>query len=84
MNPGFAALRRLLGAPGFSLVITRQGDQIFAQATGQGKLELYPESETWFFLKEVDAQVDFQRGADGKVSGLVLHQGGRDMPGKRK
>ncbi|HEV7509807.1 MAG TPA: serine hydrolase [Thermoanaerobaculia bacterium] len=71
-------------APTFSLVITREGGQIFAQATGQQKLELYPESETRFFLKVVDAQVDFQRGADGKVSALVLHQGGRDMPGKRK
>jgi CubicO group peptidase (beta-lactamase class C family)/uncharacterized protein YneR len=70
--------------PGFSLVITRDGGQIFAQATGQQKLELYPESETRFFLKVVDAQVEFQRGADGKVSGLVLHQGGRNMPGKRK
>ncbi len=71
-------------APDFSIVITRQGDQIFAQVTGQKKLEIYPESETRFFLKEVDAQLDFQRGTDGKVSGLVLHQGGRDMPGKRK
>jgi CubicO group peptidase (beta-lactamase class C family)/uncharacterized protein YneR len=71
-------------APGFSLVITREEGQIFAQATGQQKLELYPESETRFFLKVVDAQIDFQRGADGKVSGLVLHQGGRDLPGKKK
>lgn len=71
-------------APGFSLVITREGGQLFAQATGQQKLELFPESETRYFLKVVDAQVDFQRGADGKASGLVLHQGGRDLPGKRK
>lgn len=70
--------------PGFSLVIAHEGDQIFAQATGQQKLELYPESETRFFLKVVDAQIDFQRGPDGKVSGLVLHQGGHDRPGKRK
>lgn len=71
-------------APNFSLTITREGDQIFGQATGQQKLELFPESETLFFLKVVDAQLEFVRGADGKVTGLVLHQGGRDMPGKRK
>jgi CubicO group peptidase (beta-lactamase class C family) len=70
--------------PTFSIAITREGDQIFAQATGQAKLEIFPESETRFFLKVVDAQVEFVRGADGKVTGLVLHQGGRDMPGKRK
>jgi len=71
-------------APTFSIAITREGDQIFAQATGQTKLEIFPESETRFFLKAVDAQIEFVRGAEGKVTGLVLHQGGRDTPGKRK
>ncbi len=71
-------------APNFSITVTREGNQIFGQATGQPKFELFPESETRFFLKVVDAQVDFVRGADGKVTSLVLHQGGRDMPGKRK
>ena len=71
-------------APTFSITITREGDQIFAQATGQPKFEIFPESETKFFLKVVDAQIEFVKGADGKVTNLVLHQGGRDMPGKRK
>jgi CubicO group peptidase (beta-lactamase class C family) len=71
-------------APGFTLAVTREGDRIFAQATGQPKLEIFPESETQFFLKEVDAQLEFVRGEGGKVTGVVLHQGGRDVPGKRK
>ena len=71
-------------APTFSITVTREGDRIFAQATGQPKFEIFPESETRFFLKVVDAEIEFVRGADGKVTGLVLHQGGRDMPGQRK
>ena len=75
-------------APGFSLTITREitreGDHLFAQATGQPKFEIFPESETRFFLKVVDAEIDFLRGPDGKAASLVLHQGGRDLPGKRK
>jgi CubicO group peptidase (beta-lactamase class C family) len=70
--------------PAFSIAITREGDQIFAQATGQPKFEIFPASESRFFLKVVDAEIEFVRGADGKVTGLVLHQNGRDMPGKRK
>jgi CubicO group peptidase (beta-lactamase class C family) len=70
--------------PTFSIAVTREGDRIFAQATGQPKLELFPESETRFFLKVVDAQIEFVRGVDGKVTGLILHQNGRDLPGKRK
>jgi uncharacterized protein YneR len=69
---------------GFSIAVTREGDRIFAQATGQPKIEIFPESETRFFLKVADAQIEFVRSADGEVTGLVLHQNGRDLPGKRK
>jgi CubicO group peptidase (beta-lactamase class C family) len=71
-------------SPAFALTVTREGDRIFTQATGQPKIEIFPESETRFFLKVVDAQIDFVRGPDGKVTGLVLHQNGRDLPGTRK
>ena len=57
-------------SPAFSIAVTREGDQLFAQATGQPKFEIFPESETRFFLKVVDAQIEFVRGPDGKVTGL--------------
>jgi hypothetical protein len=31
----------------------------------------------------VDAQLEFQRGPDGKATGVTLYQGGRVVPGKR-
>ncbi|MFL6193591.1 MAG: serine hydrolase [Thermoanaerobaculia bacterium] len=71
-------------APGFSIVVTREGDHLMAQPTGQPKLEVFPESETVFFLKVVDAQLEFVRGEGGKVTGVILHQGGRNREGKRK
>lgn len=69
--------------PGFVLSVTREGDRLMTQATGQAKVEVFPSSETEFFLKVVDAQLTFVRGADGRVDSLVLHQGGRDMPARR-
>ena len=71
-------------APGFIITIVRQGDRLVSRATGQPEVELFPESETRFFLKVVDAQVDFVKDASGRVTGLVLHQGGQDLPAKRK
>ena len=71
-------------APGFVLTVTREGDRLMTQATGQAKVEIFPSSETDFFLEVVDAQITFVRGPDGKVDQLVLHQGGRDMPAKRR
>lgn len=70
-------------APGFVLTFTREGDALFTQATGQPKFQIYPEGERAFFLKVVDAQVTFEADVNGKAGGLVLHQGGRDMPAKR-
>lgn len=69
--------------PGFILKILRRGDKLISQATGQPEVELFPESETRFFLKVVDAQVDFMLGPDGLATSLVLHQGGQDLPAKK-
>ena len=71
-------------APGFDLVITLEGGQLMGQVTGQGKLPLFAESETSFFLKVVDAQIDFARDSAGTVTALTLHQGGRDAKAMRK
>jgi hypothetical protein len=70
-------------APGFSLTITRAGTRLMAQATGQPQFELFPESPTIFFAKEVEVKVEFVMGTDGKASSLVLHQGGQKLPGKK-
>ncbi len=45
-------------------------------------IAVYPESETGFFYKAVDAQVTFVKDACRQVTGLIVHQGGRDTPGK--
>ena len=70
-------------APGFVLAITREGDQLWAQATGQPKFEIFPESETVFFLEVVDAQIEFTLDPSGVATGLTLHQAGQNIPGKK-
>ena len=61
----------------------REGNQLFVQATGQPKFELFPESERDYFLKVVDAQITFETDGPGRTTGLVLHQGGMNQPAKR-
>lgn len=69
--------------PGFVFVITREGERLYVQPTGQGKSPIFPESATEFFSKIVDAQISFAKDASGRVTGLVLHQNGNDVPGKK-
>ena len=61
---------------------SKEGDRLMAQATGQPQFELFPESETKFFLKIIDAKVTFVKDDTGKVTHLILHQGG-DRQAKR-
>jgi CubicO group peptidase (beta-lactamase class C family) len=63
-------------APNFVLTISRSGDQLMAQATGQPQLALFAESETTFFPKVIDLKITFVKDETGKVTHLILHQGG--------
>ncbi len=69
--------------PTFVLTVTHEGDALMVQATGQPKLRVFAESETKFFYREVNAQITFVRDDAGRVTQLILHQDGRDMPAKR-
>lgn len=69
--------------PGFELVITRDGDRLISQATGQPAFELHPESTTRYFVKEFEAELEFVPGASGRATEAVLHQGGRETHAKR-
>jgi CubicO group peptidase (beta-lactamase class C family) len=69
--------------PNFILTITREGDQLFAQATGQPKVQVFPESPHDFFLKAVDAQITFETDSTGRATNLTLHQNGANLPAQR-
>ena len=70
--------------PEFIITVTTKNGQLFIQATGQPIIEVFPESETKYFLKVTEAQISFIRDDTGKIDHLILHQGGRDVPAKKK
>jgi CubicO group peptidase (beta-lactamase class C family) len=79
-----ATLARYIGsyelAPGAVISVTQEGEGLATQLTGQGRFPIFAESETRFFLRLVDAQIEF--AADG--SSLVLHQNGRSTKAARR
>ena len=70
-------------APNFTITITTEDNRIYEQATGQQKLEIFPNSEYEYHLKVVNAQISFVKDDTGKITELILHQNGRDIPGKK-
>ena len=67
----------------FILTVTRNGDRLFVQATGQLNIEIFPEGDQDFFCRAVNAQVTFETDGNGRAVRLILHQDGRDMPAPR-
>ena len=62
--------------PGAVITVTTDGDALFAQLTGQPRFPVFAYAPDRFLYKVVDAQLEFERSVDGRVTALVLHQNG--------
>jgi CubicO group peptidase (beta-lactamase class C family) len=71
-------------APNFILAVRREGERLITQATGQGEIEIFPESETKFFPKVMEAKLTFVKDESGKVTHLILQQNGEHKAMKIK
>jgi hypothetical protein len=63
--------------------VVREGDSLWLVAPGWMKAEAFPESETKFFLRAMDAQMTFVRNQKGEVTGFVFEMGNRTMQAKK-
>lgn len=68
---------------GAVMTVTKQGDKLFAQLSGQAKQQIYPASETLFFWKVVDASVEFRLDEDGNCIAAKHSQGPTQLEAKR-
>jgi hypothetical protein len=62
----------------WEITTTREGDQLFAEATGFGRYPVYPYTDHDFFATILPAQISFVSDGSGKATQLILHQGGKD------
>lgn len=61
--------------PTLKITITLENGNLMMKVPSQPAFQLFPESETVFFLKVADAQVTFVKDASGKVTQLLFAQG---------
>ena len=72
-------------APGFVFNVTRQGDKLVGQTTGEKKLhELLPQNETTFYIKgDPDLNI-FVKDERGQVTHIIFRsQDGREIKAKK-
>lgn len=63
--------------------VTREGDRLYTQLTGQQRFEVFPEGDRDFFVKGVDAQMTFEGDPNRPAIVVIIHQNGRDLRGER-
>ena len=70
--------------------MTREGDKLFSRAmpiptptTDQPKSEMFPESETTFFVKDADATFTFVRNDKGDVIQVNMQRATRLFEAKK-
>ncbi|WP_426125575.1 MerR family transcriptional regulator [Pararhizobium sp. PWRC1-1] len=57
-------------------IVSRRDSRLFYRIVGQTDIEIFPETETQFFMKPLPVQITFIRALDGSVHGLIHHQDG--------
>jgi pimeloyl-ACP methyl ester carboxylesterase len=62
--------------PDLSITVSKENDHLYGQATGQPKVELLPETEKDYFIKDANVQISFVKDAKGKVTSMIVHQNG--------
>ena len=79
MNLGDGPTALLVEKPGMPEKAIKPGESI-----GQFKYPLFAESETHFFFKDVEAEIEFPANAKGEFAQLVLHRGSVHETATRK
>jgi CubicO group peptidase (beta-lactamase class C family) len=70
--------------PGVNMLITLDNNQLISQMTNQGPVPIFAQSQTVFFPKVVDAELEFSANdTQGRPTLLTLKQSGRSTPARR-
>ena len=59
------------------LTITLENGSLYGQPSGQDKRQIFAESTTKFFLKDLPVELTFLKDAKGAVIGMLMDQSGR-------
>lgn len=69
--------------PNLHVVMSIKNGELVAAPTGQPESIMHAEKEDFFFVKEQDIQIEFNRNDKKEVAGFILHQGGANVPCKK-
>jgi len=69
--------------PEFNLTFSKESDMFLVNVSGQGDTPIFPSSDTTFFLKVVDAEINFHINNKGQCNELTWFQDGQRYSASR-
>ena len=69
-------------SPPRTLTIIEADGKLYAEASGEAKRELYPQSNNRFFLKDLPYELEFNKDAGGKIH-VIFYGDGNNVELKR-
>ncbi|MEJ2494873.1 MAG: DUF3471 domain-containing protein, partial [Ignavibacteriaceae bacterium] len=63
---------------GFSLSVMFNNGKLNVKTPDGAIIQLYPSSETEYFIDAMDVQITFNKNENGTVDKMIVHQGGQD------
>jgi Domain of unknown function (DUF4440)/Domain of unknown function (DUF3471) len=70
-------------APGITIKVTRDGNDLYAERTGRSREQLFPETEGLYFRKGVEGRRLFHVAANGTVDSLIDRRNNEDVVWKK-
>jgi CubicO group peptidase (beta-lactamase class C family) len=71
---------RYLVSETFSLIVTRDGNRLYIQGTGEPRAELFAEGDDRFFLRDINAEIKFDTDSSGRARSMAITQDGKTVP----
>jgi D-alanyl-D-alanine-carboxypeptidase/D-alanyl-D-alanine-endopeptidase len=71
-------------SPTLEITVTREKNEMYIQATDQPKRDVFALARDQFFCEAGPARLTFKTNASGRVTELIVHQGGEDHRAVRK
>ena len=69
--------------PGVSIDVFIESGNLMGHSPDGQRFQLYPASETDFFIDVADVMLSFHKNENGVVDSVLISQNGRDMPAKK-
>jgi hypothetical protein len=65
-------------------VISSENEKLYAQATGERKVEIFPEKEHTFSIPAFNAKITFNQATDSTFSDITVLLEGNELKGTKK